>query len=628
MLERKTRGTRLSIPLRCRVGVLVALCGSTQLQAERVIYVHSAATGAEDGESWSDAYVNLQDALDDVRSDGGCPCEIWTAAGTYRPDRGSGHQALSFEIVNDIRLYGGFAGWETTLDQRNPVLNETILSGDLAANDDPSLEAYQGCCWRYSADVCDEECLAEVAATRSDNSFNVLRAIDTDDSPVLDGFVVQDGVATDLLHSDGGGLYCRDSAMTVNRCVFRWNSAGYGGGVFAIGDRTLTVRNSLFFQNGVGESGPGAVAGIGSDVDALRITDCTFLENRTGGIHVFINAFRAIPIERCNFIRNDWFGVWNGGFRDIIGCTFIGNAGIGSSGTALWSQVNMRVINCRFLGNTVAEHGGAVFMRSGSATFINTLFSGNRAGEGNTTTGSGGAFAGGPGVHRFVNCTVVNNSAPYTAGGIGRPSSVSGCIFWGNTDQYGSTQYSQFLAPAPGSVNNSIVQGWTGSLGGVGNSGIDPMFVDPDGADDIPGTEDDDLRLSPDSQAIDAGDPNFVPGEGDTDLDGHARVLCGRVDIGAYESGIGDYNCDRVVDLADFSNWSACMTGPNITETEALPCPAFDFNADGDTDLLDLAAFQTHFGAEGQPPIVSTDRQPRDAPLNNRRSPNQNPNAP
>jgi len=141
-------------------------------------------------------------------------------------------------------------------------------------------------------------------------------------------------------------------------------------------------------------------------------------------------------------------------------------------------------------------------------------------------------------------------------------------------------------------VRYSIVQGWTGSLGGVGNSGVNPMFVDPDGADDISGTEDDDLRLSPGSPAINAGDPNtsFLP---PTDLDGHARVLCGRVELGAYEFGIGDYNCDQSIDLSDFANWSYCMTGPSTANT-AVPqgCEPFDFNADSAVDLLDFAALQ------------------------------------
>jgi hypothetical protein len=92
-------------------------------------------------------------------------------------------------------------------------------------------------------------------------------------------------------------------------------------------------------------------------------------------------------------------------------------------------------------------------------------------------------------------------------------------------------------------------------------------------------------------------------------------VLCGRVDMGAYEFGIGDYDCDQVVDLADFSSWQACMTAPRDVRglapaapttpvvqsaignrQSAIECTVFDFDGDGDVDLLDFAAFQRIFG--------------------------------
>ena len=51
-------------------------------------------------------------------------------------------------------------------------------------------------------------------------------------------------------------------------------------------------------------------------------------------------------------------------------------------------------------------------------------------------------------------------------------------------------------------VNYSIVQGgWTGA--GGNNLNADPLFVDPNGADDVVGTVDDNLRLRSGSPAID-----------------------------------------------------------------------------------------------------------------------------
>ncbi|TWT45154.1 hypothetical protein RAS1_15760 [Phycisphaerae bacterium RAS1] len=70
-------------------------------------------------------------------------------------------------------------------------------------------------------------------------------------------------------------------------------------------------------------------------------------------------------------------------------------------------------------------------------------------------------------------------------------------------------------------------------------------FVDPDGADNLPGTIDDDLRLLLTSPIIDAG-PTF-PAYTFVDLDGHRRVHDGNgdgsyvVDLGAYEFGSPPY---------------------------------------------------------------------------------------
>ena len=108
----------------------------------------------------------------------------------------------------------------------------------------------------------------------------------------------------------------------------------------------------------------------------------------------------------------------------------------------------------------------------------------------------------------------------------------------------------------------------------------------------MPGTLDDDLRLLPESPGINAGDPAFVAEPGAGDLDGHARVLCGRVDRGAYEFGIGDFDCDAVVELSDFAHWQACLTGP-LGGPNDWACNAFDFDADDDVDLRDFAGFQS-----------------------------------
>lgn len=137
---------------------------------------------------------------------------------------------------------------------------------------------------------------------------------------------------------------------------------------------------------------------------------------------------------------------------------------------------------------------------------------------------------------------------------------------------------------------------------GGGNIAIDPMFVrDPDdGGDgfgddlDTPDVDESlnddlgDLRLRVDAPGINAGDPAYQPDPGETDLDGLPRMLCGQVDMGAYEFGIGDYDCDQAVNLKDVAAMQTCFTG-SIGVPFADGCDSFDFDADGLIDLTDLA---------------------------------------
>ncbi len=111
-------------------------------------YVDGAAVnGANDGSSWADAFLHLQDALVRAHICDGAD-EVWVAAGTYYPDRttpfpeGDGDPEATFERNPGVSVYGGFLGldhpgWpggETELSQRDPENNVTILSGDIAGN--------------------------------------------------------------------------------------------------------------------------------------------------------------------------------------------------------------------------------------------------------------------------------------------------------------------------------------------------------------------------------------------------------------------------------------------------------------------------------------------------------------
>lgn len=57
----------------------------------------------------------------------------------------------------------------------------------------------------------------------------------------------------------------------------------------------------------------------------------------------------------------------------------------------------------------------------------------------------------------------------------------------------------------------------------------------------------------------------------------------------------GDLNLDSVVNAADYPGLAGCTLGPNVAPLDA-GCSAADFDADGDVDLRDVAAFMVALG--------------------------------
>jgi len=196
-----------------------------------IIYVDWDANGFNNGTSWDDAYTYLQDALADANS-AEKPVEIRVAQGMYRPDRsstepnGTGDRTATFQLINGVTLKGGYAGPRMSLSGADPNARdidfyETVLSGDLNGDDidvnDPS-------------DLLDEP-------TRAENSYHVVTGRGTDETAVLDGFIVTAGNADGpwkQRYNSGGGMYNTSSGSMVTivrNCIFTKNSAGLGGGM-------------------------------------------------------------------------------------------------------------------------------------------------------------------------------------------------------------------------------------------------------------------------------------------------------------------------------------------------------------------------------------------------------------
>ncbi|MHC4929721.1 MAG: right-handed parallel beta-helix repeat-containing protein [Planctomycetota bacterium] len=271
-----------------------------------------------------------------------------------------------------------------------------------------------------------------------------------------------------------------------------------GGGMVNSGS-SPTVTRCTFSGNTATISGPGATEGGGGMYNGGSnpiVSHCTFSGNTGPGAGMSI-------VTHCIFSKN--MPEYSGPFGDV------GGGGMNNY------QSDPKISHCIFSGNVAA---GDVGMSNGmsSPEVSHCVFIGNRA------TGNRGPTGG---MFSFMGSPKVTNS-----------------IFWDNTDS--DDQYEIYSYTTDPTVEFCNVQG---GYAGDGNIDLDPLFADADGADDIIGTADDDLRLTAGSPCIDAGSNDLIgrdwadlDGDGVTgdetvpyDLDGNPRIENDIVDMGAYE---------------------------------------------------------------------------------------------
>jgi len=532
------------------LAMFVLLATTFRATGATIIYVDASASGAGTGSSWTNAYTMLQDALAAAASGD----QIWVAAGVYYPDEGGGmtnnDRTATFTMIDGVEMYGGFAGTETTLGQRDWTTNVTVLSGDIEQNDttDPN------------------GIVTDVANIDGSNAYHVMTGGGTDSSAVLDGFTVTAGNANG---SDpdykGGGIYNYSSSPTLTNVTFSGNQAVIGAGMYSkFSSPTLT---NVTFSGNQAQNGGGMVNWNSSNP---TLTNVTFSGNQAPYGGGMLNDDSSPTLTNVTFSGNhadfDGAGMYNtGSSPTLTNVTFTDNQAQNGGGMYNLNSSNPTLTNVTFSGNQ-APYGGGILNWSSNPTLTNVTFSGNQAPYGggilnwssnptltNVTFSGNHADFDGAGMFNsnssptLTNVTFSGNLAQNSGGGMYNASSnptLANTILWNNqAGVVGNQIYNIDSIPV---ISYSDIQGsggsgagWDTALGtdGGNNLDADPLFVTPVDPSTAP-TAAGDLHLQAGSPAVDAGDNGVCPA---TDLDGNLRPIDGDLDgiavcdMGAFE---------------------------------------------------------------------------------------------
>ena len=446
----------------------------TAVQAANIIYVNHLAPAGGNGQSWATAHHSLTNALTAAQTGD----EIWVATGVYKPTwSGQFNRNLSFHLKAGVQLFGGFAGHETSRDERDWQANPTVLSGDTDHNDhDPDGDGI----------------IAHPSDMVGNNIYHVVRATGTAEAPitsatVLDGFIITGGAANGNLFPDnaGGGFYCDGMngacSPNVRNVILRGNTAVFGGGMYNNGYGGFsnpTLYNVQFLANTATSRGGGLLNNGEEGMSSPLMMEVRFEGNSAveGGALYNDGSFGGVSSPNLRH------AVFANNHATLGGAIY----NFGQQGTNSPVFTNVSVV-----GNVATQLGGGFYHGANStATIQNSLIWHNLDATG-------------------VPSSSASSYRSATAQPMFRYSLVRGC-------------------QAGGSWQTSC-----GTNGGNNRTDADPRLASLPDLDRVPYVGSD-LRLGVGSAAINVGYNLYNPAP--ADMAGNQRLVGGTIDLGAYEA--------------------------------------------------------------------------------------------
>ncbi len=212
-------------------GLMISLAILSSVSAQTVVHVDIDAPPGGGGTSWTTAYDSLSAALAAAQPGD----QIWVAAGRY---------VGNFTLARGVQLYGGFAGTETELDQRDWTINKTILDGD-------------------------------------QNGSVVTSPTRATETTRIDGFTITGGNAY-----HGGGLHLGSSSPTIANNTITGNRASYSGGGVYLSYSDATIANNTITGNTASKYGGGLYLSYSDATIANNTITGNTASNYGGGLYL------------------------------------------------------------------------------------------------------------------------------------------------------------------------------------------------------------------------------------------------------------------------------------------------------------------------------------------------------
>jgi predicted outer membrane repeat protein len=460
------------------------------------IYVDHAASGANNGTTWTDAYTSLQTAFENAFPTD----EVWVAKGTYKPSSTqelttTGSRYRHFRLPNSVGVYGGFISGQTDTSQRTNYgsggVNETILSGDLNGDDNYTVTPWTG---------------------TSENTYHIIyhpSGTCMGEQTYVNGFSLKGGYASGSTghEIDGGAMYLTShTPIRFSRTNFMNNySADDGGAIYLIN-------------------------GSNSSQSRVYFSDATFTSNMSNseGVVYLTNDAEA-NFEYVTLQQN--------------------SANTDGGGLLATNRADVNLFNVSIIGNTAGDDGGGIAVTDEAVLNAYNLFvSGNAAGTALTGDDGGGLYVF-DGTANLNNATIVGNRAFDDGGGIRiedgslttSPVVLNNCIVWGN-QAVGSSKSGHQIFRGSGTsltINYSCYANASKDMEGTGilTPGTGNLTSDPQFRNSVLG----DYRLTSVSPSADAGNDSYntlatdIRGSVGRKLLKSNAVSTGTIDMGAYE---------------------------------------------------------------------------------------------